>query len=329
MMQPEMIEKRTVKKFDFSYFLSQYATIATLLIVFIAFSVIIGGFFEGNNLLNVLRQVSTLAIVAFGLTIAMAAGDFDLSVGSVASLSGVIITGLLASGVSFFASILLALAVGVGIGLINGIISTKIGIPSLIVTLGVSSVAIGIVFMYSEGRAVYGGLPASFTMLGQSYILGIPTPVIIMILLGTVTYVFLNKTKAGRYLYATGGNATAAKLSGIQVLKYRTMGLMFSGLGAAIAGIVLASRLGSGQPMAGESFLLDGLAAVFIGMTTIKVGQPNVVGTFVGVLLIGILNNGLNLFGMPFFIQDIAKGLIMIVAVAFAAKKNDLKFFSA
>lgn len=329
MTQQQLLERRTTKKINFSYFMSQYATIATLLILFIAFSVIIGGFFEGNNLLNVLRQVSTLAIVAFGLTIAMAAGDFDLSVGSVASLSGVIITGLLASGAGFLTSIVIALAVGAGIGLINGIISTRIGIPSLIVTLGVSSVAIGIVFMYSEGRAVYGGLPASFTMLGQSYILGIPTPVIIMLLLGAVTFIFLNKTKAGRYLYATGGNATAAKLSGIQVLKYRTMGLMFSGLGAAIAGIVLASRLGSGQPTAGESFLLDGLAAVFIGMTTIKVGQPNVIGTFVGVLLIGILNNGLNLFGMPFFIQDMAKGLIMIIAVAFAAKKNDLKFFSS
>lgn len=313
--------------FRVGHFFSNYATILTLILLIIVFSFTIDNFFETGNLLNIARQVSTLAIVSFGLTIAMAGGDFDLSIGSIASLCGVVVTTLIAGGMNTFTGVLIALLVGAGIGLFSGVISTRIGIPSLIVTLGVSSVAVGITFMYSGGKAVYGGLPASFTGMGRGVFLGIPVPVLIMLVIGLVVFLFLNYTKPGRYIYATGGNATAAKLSGIRTLRYRTMGLMFSGGGAAIAGIVLAARLGSGQPTAGDSFLMDGLAAVFIGMTTIRMGQPNIIGTFVGVLLIGILNNGLNLFGLPFYIQDIAKGLIIIVAVAYAARSTELKFF--
>lgn len=315
------------KKFDVGYFLSQYATIGALLLVVVIFSIVADRFLDTTNLLNVVRQVSTLAIVAFGLTIAMAAGDFDLSVGSVAGLAGVVVTGLLTSGSSLLVALLAGLAVGVLFGFLNGIVTTKIGIPSIIVTLGTSSIALGIIFMYTEGRAVYGGLPNAFTVLGRGSVLGIPTPIIIMLLIGVAVYILLNNTTAGRYIYAVGGNAVAAKLSGINTLKYRTMGLIFSASGAAIAGIVLAARLGSGQPTAGASFLLDGLAAVFLGMTTIKVGQPNVIGTLVGVMLIGVINNGLNLLGLPFYVQDIAKGAIMVGAVAFAARKNELKFF--
>lgn len=323
------IEKKRSSKENWSYWISHYATIATLVLLFAAFTMFIDNFFEYSNIINIALQISTLAIVAFGLTIAMAAGDFDLSAGSIASLAGVIAAGLMANGSGMMISVLAAVGVAALIGFLNGVVSTKIGIPSMIVTLGASSIAIGLNFMYTEGRAVYGGLPVSFTAMGKGAFLGIPSPVFIMLLIGAAVFIFLNYTKPGRYIYATGGNATAAKLSGIKTLQYRTLALMFSGLGAGIAGVVLAARLGSGQPTAGESFLLDGLAAVFIGMTTIKVGQPNIVGTFVGVLLIGLLNNGLNLLGLPFFIQDIAKGLIMVIAVAFAASRNELKFFSS
>ncbi|MEW9672111.1 ABC transporter permease [Ammoniphilus sp. 3BR4] len=319
--------KLDTKRTDFGYYFSNYATIGALLLVFIVFSVIADRFLDASNLVNVVRQVSTLAIVAYGLTIAMAAGDFDLSVGAVAGLSGVIVTGLLTKGISLPVALLCAIGVGIVFGLLNGAVTTKIGIPSIIVTLGTSSVATGIIFMYTDGRAIYGGLPQSFTFFGRGNAFGLPTPIIIMLILGLATYILLNKTTAGRYIYAVGGNAVAAKLSGINTLKYRTLGLIFSGSGAAIAGIVLASRLGSGQPTAGASFLMDALAAVFLGMTTIKVGQPNVMGTIVGVMLIGVINNGLNLLGLPFYVQDIAKGIIMVGAIAFAARKNDLKFF--
>jgi ribose transport system permease protein len=323
----EQTLKPETKKFDFQYLFSRYATIGALILVFLLFSIIADKFLETSNLINIVQQVSTLAIVAFGLTIAMAAGDFDLSVGSVAGLAGILGTGLLVNGYNLISAILFAILVGAIFGLVNGIVSTKLGIPSLIVTLGTSSIAIGINFMYSEGRAIYGNLPESFTVLGRGDVLGLPMPIIIMAIIGVIVYIFLNNTRSGRYIYAVGGNATASKLSGIKVAQYRILSLVLSGVGAAIAGIVLAARLGSGQPTAGESFLMDSLAAVFLGMTTIKVGQPNIVGTLVGVILIGVINNGLNLLGLPFFIQDIAKGTIMILAVAFAASKNELKFF--
>lgn len=319
--------KENANKVDIGYLLSRYATIVALLLVFVVFSVIADRFLETNNLINVVRQVSTLAIVAFGLTIAMAAGDFDLSVGGVAGLAGVLVTGLLTKGYSLGIALLASLVIGVVFGLLNGIVATRVGIPSIIVTLGTSSIATGIIFMYTEGRAIYGGLPTSFTELGRGGLFGIPTPIVVMLVIGISVYIFLNNTTSGRYIYAVGGNAVAAKLSGINTLRYRTLGLICSGVGAAIAGIVLAARLGSGQPTAGATFLLDGLAAVFLGMTTIKVGQPNVIGTVVGVMLIGVINNGLNLLGLPFYVQDIAKGLIMVGAVAFAARKNELKFF--
>lgn len=326
-MSNPAVQKEQGKRVDWGHFLSQYATIGALVLVFLIFAAVADRFLDPNNLINVVRQVSTLAIVAFGMTIAMAAGDFDLSVGSVAGLAGVLVTGLLTTGYSLAVALLVGLVVGVLFGMLNGVITTKVGIPSIIVTLGTSSIASGIIFMYTEGRAVYGGLPHSFTALGRGSVFGLPTPIIIMLLIGVAVYILLNKTTAGRYIYAVGGNAVAAKLSGINTLKYRTLGLIFSGTGAAIAGIVLAARLGSGQPTAGSSFLLDGLAAVFLGMTTIKVGQPNVIGTVVGVMLIGVINNGLNLLGLPFYVQDIAKGIIMVGAVAFAARKNELKFF--
>jgi ribose transport system permease protein len=319
--------KTDPKRTELGYYISQYATIGALLLVFIIFAIVADRFLEPTNLINVVRQISTLAIVAFGITICMAAGDFDLSIGSVVGFAGVVVTGLLSKGLPMSVALLAALAVGVIFGLFNGLVTTRIGIPSIIVTLGTSSIATGFIFMYTNGRAIYGGLPPSFSFIGRGSVFGLPTPIIIMVILGATVYILLNKTTAGRYIYAVGGNLVAAKLSGINTLKYRTLGLMFSGIGASIAGIVLASRLGSGQPTAGTSFLLDALAAVFLGMTTIKVGQPNVIGTIVGVLLIGIINNGLNLLGLPFYVQDIAKGVIIISAIMFAARKNELKFF--
>lgn len=308
-------------------FFGRYGTIGALLVIFLFFSLTADRFTQLDNLVNVIRQISTLAIVALGMTAAMASGEFDMSAGSVVGLAGVLVTGLLVSGMSAFLAILIALLVGSMIGVLNGLITTKVGIPSMIVTLGTSSIVSGSIYMYTKGKAVYGGIPAGFTKLGRGYFLSIPIPIIIMVIIALVMFFILNKTTIGRYIYSVGGNAKAAKLSGISTVKYKVMGLVYSGTFAAITGIILAARLGSGQPTAGESFTMDGLSAVFIGMTTIKVGRANVVGTLVGVALIGILNNGLNLLGLPFYVQDMAKGAIMIGAIAIAARKNELKFF--
>ena len=224
-------------------------------------------------------------------------------------------------------AILAAVMVGVLIGAVNGVIATKVNIPSIIVTLGVSSILVGIVFMITEGRAVYGGIPEAFNDIARGFIGPLSNLIIIMVLFVAITYLMLNKTITGRYIYAVGGNSKAANLSGINTTKYRIMALMISSVFAAIAGILLASRLGSGQPTGGTAFTMDGIGAVFIGMTTIKMGRPNVIGTLIGVALIGIMSNGLNMIGLPYYIQDMAKGAIMIGAVAFAASRTELKFF--
>ncbi|HHW01718.1 MAG TPA: ABC transporter permease [Thermoanaerobacterales bacterium] len=302
--------------------LSKYGTVFALLAVIVIFSVISDRFMAPDNLINILRQISTLTIVAVGLTICMATNDFDLSVGNVAGLAGVLTTGLLVTQHSMLFSIAAGLSVGVIAGLINSFLITFIGIGSMIATLGTSSIILGINFGYTGGRAVYGGLPDFFYFFGRGSLFGIPTPIIIMAIVLITAYFLLNRTVFGRYVYAVGGNINAARLSGIRVRYYRSIAIIISGITAALAGIVLASRLGSGQPTAGQAFLMDGLGAVFIGMTTIKPGQPNILGTMVGAFIIGVINNGLNLLGLPFWVQDIGKGVIMILAVASAVYRN-------
>lgn len=314
-------------KASFNQVIAKYGTIFALIFVFLIFSVTSERFIQVDNLLNIMRQIANLSIVALGMTAAMAAGEFDLAAGNVASLSGIVVTTLLVNDFSIPVAILAAVMVGVLIGAVNGVIATKVNIPSIIVTLGVSSILVGIVFMITEGRAVYGGIPEAFNDIARGFIGPLSNLIIIMVLFVAITYLMLNKTITGRYIYAVGGNSKAANLSGINTTKYRIMALMISSVFAAIAGILLASRLGSGQPTGGTAFTMDGIGAVFIGMTTIKMGRPNVIGTLIGVALIGIMSNGLNMIGLPYYIQDMAKGAIMIGAVAFAASRTELKFF--
>ena len=230
-----------------------------------------------------------------------------------------------AQGLSIGLTILIVLLTGIAIGAINASFTIFFRIPSIIVTLGMQSIITGILFMYSGGKATYGVNPPFYAFIGQSRILGIPVLVIIMIIFTAITYFILNKTIVGRYLYATGGNATTARLSGINTRKYKYMGMMVSAIMASFAGILLAARLGSGQPSAGGSYTLEALSAVFIGMTTIKLGKANVMGTIIGVALMGVLSNGLNLLGMSYYLQDMAKGFVMIAAVAISASRTELK----
>jgi ribose transport system permease protein len=185
----------------------------------------------------------------------------------------------------------------------------------------------GMIYLYSGGKSLYGSTPPFYVTIGQKSLFGIPYLVIIMIIFAIVTYIILNKTLIGRYIYATGGNEKTARFSGISTKKYKYFGLMICAAFSAIAGILLAAGLGSGQPTAGDNFTMEAMSAVFVGMTTIRVGRANVMGTIVGVFLIGIISNGLNLLGWSFYFQDMAKGVIMIAAVAFAASRTELKFF--
>lgn len=320
-----------IKKDARSNFIAKYATVFTLLLLFLVFALTTeeNRFIQIDNLMNILRQVATLCVVALGVTFAMAAGEFDMSTGPIVGFACVLSVGLITEqGLNPAFALLGVVLLGLLAGTINAFVTTSLKIPSIIVTLASQSIFSGFIYMYSGGKALYGqGLPEFYKTIGRGSWLGIPILVFVMVIFIAITYFLLNKTLMGRYIYATGGNAVTARLSGISTRKYTYIGLTLSSVFAAIAGFLLATRLGTGQPTAGDSYTMEAVSAVFIGMTTIRVGRANVLGTLVGVFLLGIVSNGLNLWGWEYFMQDIAKGVIMIAAVAFAASKTELKFF--
>ena len=325
-------QKFSVMKSGNINWFTRYATVLTFIIICIFFILITDNskFVEGNNISNIFRQSAILCIVALGLTFTLGVGEFDMSVGSIVGLTCTMCMGLVAKqGLTPVSAIIITILVGLTAGAINSIITIFCRIPSIIVTLGMQSVLQGVLYIYCGGKAMYGGsVPRIFVTLGQGNIGFIPVLVIVMILFIAFTYFILNKTLIGRYLYATGGNHLAARLSGINTNKHKIAAMMTCSAYAAIAGILLAARLGSGQPTAGESYTMEAMSAVFIGMTMIRPGRANVVGTVIGVLLLGVLSNGLNLMGVSYSTQNITKGVIMIAAVAIAASQTELKFFS-
>ncbi|CDN95212.1 MULTISPECIES: ABC transporter permease [Agrobacterium tumefaciens complex] len=316
----------TVRKISFGMLAQKYSTLVVLVLLFIGFSVATDRFFTSTNLVNILQQISMLTIVAIGLTFGFAAKEMDLSVGYVVGLAGLLCPLLLVAGTPIPLAILAALGAGLAVGLINASLVVGIGVPSLIATLAAGSILWGINFIISGGRAIYGGIPGGYLVLGQGKIGAFfPYPALIMLLLVAFSWFVMERTTFGRYLYAVGGNARAAELSGINVRSYRVYGLALSSFFAAISGIILSARLGSGQPNGGETYLLDGLAAVFIGMTMLRPGTATVMGTFFGALLIGIMNNGLNLMGMDTYIQSIVKGVIIVIAVSIVSRSTKLR----
>ncbi|MDO9418398.1 MAG: ABC transporter permease [Pararhizobium sp.] len=303
----------------------KYGTLLVLLIVIASCGAISDRFFTVSNLLNILQQISMLTIVAVGLTYGFAAKEMDLSVGYTVGLAGLAAPLLLIAGYSLPVALLGALACGVAVGSVNAILVVTVGVPSLIATLATGSILFGVNFILSGGRAIYGGLPANFLSIGQGKMFGIPTTAVAMLMVVGISWFLLERTVFGRRLYAVGGNARAAELSGINGRSFRAIGLGFSALFASGAGILLSARLGSGQPNAGETYLLDGLAAVFIGMTMLRPGTATVLGTFFGALLIGVMNNGLNLAGMDTYVQSIVKGIVIVVAVSIVSRTTSLK----
>ncbi|WP_162251991.1 ABC transporter permease [Mesorhizobium sp. Root552] len=306
--------------------LRRYGTLLALLVICVLLALTTPRFLTVSNLSTVLVQLSMLVVVASGLTVVVASGEFDLSVGAVAGLAGVLTTGLLAHlGTDVGPAVGAGVAVGAVVGLLNGILVAVVGLPSLIATLGMISVVTGLNQWYTQGQAVYGGLPDSFAVLGRGALFGIPVPILIMLAIVVISYILLERSATGRHLYTIGDNKDVARLAGISVRWNKIFALVFCGACAGLAGVIMASRLGSGQPAAGDHFLMDGLAAVFLGMTAFSLGQANLRGTVVGALIIGVLRNGFNLLGWPYYIQDIAMGVIMIGAITVAASKGAVR----
>jgi ribose transport system permease protein len=318
--------RRPLRLGDIAY---RYGTVGAAIILFIAFALANSRFVSAGNLSNILIQISVLMVVSSGLTIAVASGEFDLSVGQVAGLAGVLVAGLIVwVNAPLPVAIILPILAGVAIGAISGLLVTRLRIPSLIATLAMGPIALGLNYAYDSGNSIYATFPDAFYWLATGQIAGfIPVPTVIALVVVAIFYVLLNRTRLGRAVVATGSNIQAARLSGIDVNSCRLIALVLSAFGAAMGGL-LTARLGTGQPGAGEPYLLDSLTAVFLGMTAFKPGSATVQGTLVGVIIIGMLDNGLNLLGAPFYAQNIVRGVVMIAAVSLAVMRGEIRFFS-
>jgi ribose transport system permease protein len=271
-------------------------------------------FLSVSNLVNIARQVSIIAIIAVGMSCAIISGGIDLSVGAVMALSGTLTAGLMVGGMAPAAAIGAGLAAGVALGVANGFFVAYAAMPPIIVTLATMGVARGMALLYTGGYPI-DNLPDWFEFFGRGSVLGLQTPILVMLLVFAAAYVLLEHSPPGRYIYAIGGNEEATRLSGVRVARYKLLVYALSGLTAAIAGLVLTSRLMSGQPNAGTGFELDAIAAVVMGGTAITGGRGSVAGTLVGALLLGVLNNGLNMMGVSPYLQNIIKGAIILLAI--------------
>lgn len=278
-------------------------------------------FLTARNLLNISQQLSMLAVVAATMTIVMVMNDFDLSVGSMASLSGIVAASLFVNEYSIWAGIGAALLVGLVGGLFNGILVSVIGILPFVATLGTLTVFSGAAFLLSDGKTIFGrDIPKSFSDFSRGGIevgsINIPMLTITAGFVIFICWYILEQTNFGRRLYAIGGNREASYLAGIKVVKLRMFAFALTGLGAAIAGLMYASRVASANPTQGAGLMLDAIAAVFLGMTMSKQSEPRVIFTLIGVLVLGVLDNGMTQMRVDSYVREILVGLIVIAAVA-------------
>jgi ribose/xylose/arabinose/galactoside ABC-type transport system permease subunit len=271
-------------------------------------------FFTIQNAINVIRQISVNGILAIAMTFVIITAGIDLSVGSILAFAGVVAASVGHPGNSLLLSIMLGLAVGSACGLINAVIIANTQVPAFIVTLGMMTIARGATLTYTTGRSVI-DLSDQFNFIGQGDLLGIPIPIYILVAVGAISYVVLHHARFGRFVYAIGGNEMAAKVSGVNIAKVKLIVYIMSGCLAGLAGIMLASRTGAGSPNAGSGYELNAIAAAVIGGVGFAGGRGTIIGTLVGALIIGVVQNGLDLLRVSSYIQLIVRGVIIIGAV--------------
>lgn len=296
------------------HYFNQLGMFIILLMLIAAMAVFAPNFTEVTNVLNILKQTSITAILAAGMTLVILTGGIDLSVGSILALSGVLSVLMTNAGLHPLLAMAAGMGMGAAAGAINGYLTAVPKLPSFVVTLGSMTYLRGLAYVIS------GGYPIAlendlFKFLGSGYILGIPTPIYIMLVIFGIMYFLLNYTMFGRHVYAIGGNEEAARLTGIKVERSLIRVYAISGLLAGIAGIVMAGRLFSAQPTGGTGYELDAIAAVVLGGTSFVGGFGRIQGTLIGVLIIGVLTNGLVLLNVDFYWQMIVKGAVIVAAV--------------
>jgi len=298
-------------------YMSELTTVIALIILMAVITIINSNFLTANNLLNLLLQVTSNALIAFGMTFVILTGGIDLSVGSILALSSARTAGLLGSGMPVTLAILISLILGCILGMMNGLLISYGKLAPFIVTLATMTIFRGATLVYTNGNPITKGLSDTFLFqfLGQGYIVGIPFPVIIMFIVFIVLYVLLHKTAFGKSVYAIGGNEKAAYISGVKLNKVKIIIYSISGIMASISGLIITSRLSSAQPTAGASYEMDAIAAVVLGGTSLSGGKGRILGTLIGALIIGVLNNGLNIIGVSAFWQQVVKGVVILIAV--------------
>jgi len=294
----------------------KYGTYIFLVVLIAVFSIIAPGFLSGSNFINILRQVSIFGIVVTGVAMVMIGGGMDLSVGAQLAVDGMLAgTFMVTLGLPIWLSVILTIVVGILLGMVNGIVAVKLHIAPLIVTLGTMLVLQGVAYLITGGYPIT-GMPEAFKFIGQGYVGIIPVPVIIFAIFVVFSWVVMNKTYLGRYIYALGGNREAARLAGIDVDKLTVAMYAFCGFASAIASMILVGRTNASQPGAGSTYSFDCMTAACLGGVSIRGGEGKVSGTIVGVLVLGILDNGLLLLSVNSNAQSVVKGLILLIVVA-------------
>lgn len=331
-----MSKKEPNNKVDIFQFFYKYGTILVTALAIVFFSLTLDNFLNFGNITNIFRSVSIVGMIALAITMSLTVNGFDLSVGAVAGFASVIAAKTMVIWeMSPFWAIVFPLLMGLLVGGVNSFLIIKVGISDMLTTLSMMFLLTGISITFQNGTAIYNYMPLpnnqgiapglmhkSYLFIGQGRVFGIPFPVILMLAIVILVHIFLNYTKHGRYLYMVGGNEEAAKLSGIPTKKYRMMAYMMSAVIASIGGLVLGARLGSGEVDAGGSYLMDAVAAAFIGFSVLGIGKANAFGTLLGALLMGILLNGLIMMDFPYYSQDIVKGIVLTVALGLTYYKK-------
>ena len=306
------------------------AVFILLAVLLIGFSLAQPAFININNLMSILQAVSVVAIIGAGVTVTLAIGGFDLSVGAVAASSVMAASyAMIVLGLNATETVIVVLAFGAMIGLLNAFLIVKLKVPDLLATLAVMFLLTGLQLIPTAGRSISVGLilpsgatatgryDPAFLSLGRSSFFGIlPFPVVVMVIVAVVLHILTERTRFGRLLYATGGNETAARLAGANTGRIRTIAYVLSGLLASLGGLIIAARVGRGDVSSGASVLMDSVAASLIGFAVLSLRRPNVLGTAIGAIFVGVLLNGLTMLNAPYYTQDFIKGAVLVAALA-------------
>ena len=300
-------------------FVAAYGTALAGLALFVFLLLMARNFATAANLLNVLKQTSFLAILSVGFTFALITAELDLSFAGLCSLAAVVTGGLVHGGTHWLLAVVTGLAIGIAGGLLNGVLVTRLKVPSLIATLGTAAIANGLAFMITRGVAFVGRWDGTFLALARGKVAGVPNLVLFMAAVVGLGWLVTSHTRVGIHMIATGEAEEEARRAGVATRRMKTIGLTVSGAMAGIAAVLLVANLSSAAPQMAGDFLLNAIAAVLLGMTMFEPGRPNVAGSFVGALIIAMLANGLVLLGAPYYIQDIMLGVIVIGSVSVSA----------